>query len=153
MFGLSVHPDKTKIIFAKEDGREGRHPFQKFTFLGYDFQPRQVRKPNGKICLGFIPAASNGAKVKIRQTVRSWRWRTRVDKTLADLASWANPIIRGWLNYYGKFARYTLGGILDYIDKRLIKWIKKKHKMGSHRKAWERLKWIKKTNPRLFAHW
>lgn len=152
-FGLTIHPEKTRIICTKVNGKEIDYPFCKFTFLGYDFQPRQVKKADGRIELGYIPAVSLEAKVRIKQAVRSWKWRQRVDKSPKDLALAANPMIRGWINYYGKFARYELNYVLNYIDMRLVKWIKSKYKISGHRRAWEKLTLIKKDFPKLFAHW
>ena len=33
--GLTLHPEKTKIVYCKDDDRRGTYPNQKFDFLGY----------------------------------------------------------------------------------------------------------------------
>ncbi|MGH3179500.1 MAG: group II intron maturase-specific domain-containing protein [Streptosporangiaceae bacterium] len=33
--------------------------------------------------------------------VRSWRLRRHTTFTPAELARWINPIVRGWMSYYG----------------------------------------------------
>src|SRR5690242_6396308 len=38
--GLTLHPEKTKIVYCKDDDRRGAYPDQKFDFLGYTFRPR-----------------------------------------------------------------------------------------------------------------
>ena len=37
-FGLRFHPDKTRIVYCKQDGRDEEHPVTSFTFLGFDFR-------------------------------------------------------------------------------------------------------------------
>ena len=34
---LELHPDKTRIVYCKDDRRSGKHPETKFDFLGYTF--------------------------------------------------------------------------------------------------------------------
>ena len=41
--GLKLHPEKTRIVYCKEDGRPGNHEHIKFDFLGYTFQPRRAK--------------------------------------------------------------------------------------------------------------
>jgi len=37
--GLELHPDKTRIVYCKDDDRRGDYPEMKFDFLGYTFRP------------------------------------------------------------------------------------------------------------------
>jgi hypothetical protein len=37
---LSLHPEKTKVVYCKDESRKGWYPTKKFTLLGYTFQPR-----------------------------------------------------------------------------------------------------------------
>jgi hypothetical protein len=43
----------------------------------------------------------NKAKA-IRDTFRRWNLPNRSDKAIEDLSRMFNPIIRGWLQYYGR---------------------------------------------------
>src|SRR6266849_6122461 len=38
--GLTLHPDKTQIVYCKDDDRRGDYPNRNFDFLGYTFRPR-----------------------------------------------------------------------------------------------------------------
>ncbi len=38
--GLALHPEKTKIVYCKDDDRRGTHDHTSFDFLGYTFRPR-----------------------------------------------------------------------------------------------------------------
>ncbi len=40
--------------------------------------------------------------------MRSWKLHLRSDKAIEDLARMFNPIIRGWLQYYGRYYRSAL---------------------------------------------
>jgi len=94
--GLTLHPEKTKIVYCKDDDRHGDYLTQKFDFLGYTFRPRLARRRGGKIGVSFSPAASDKALKAIRQTVRGWSLHRRSDKALDDLARMFNAHIRGW---------------------------------------------------------
>lgn len=45
--GLTLHPDKTKIVYCRDESRRGPHPVFRFDFLGYTFRPRLVSKRTG----------------------------------------------------------------------------------------------------------
>src|ERR1035437_1349027 len=65
--GLTLHPDKTKVVYCKDDERRGDFPDHKFDFLGYTFRPRLSRRRNG-FGVSFSPAVSGKALKSIRQT-------------------------------------------------------------------------------------
>src|SRR5215471_11928578 len=92
--GLTLHPEKTKIVYCKDDDRRRDYPNQKFDFLVYTFRPRLSRRWRGTFGVVFSPAASDKALKTIRQTVRSWTLHERSDKSLDDLARMFNSHIR-----------------------------------------------------------
>jgi Reverse transcriptase (RNA-dependent DNA polymerase) len=47
--GLTLHPEKTKIVYCKDDDRRGTYRYQKFDFLGYTFRPRLSRRWQGEV--------------------------------------------------------------------------------------------------------
>ncbi len=152
---LELHPEKTKIVYCKEEGRKGQYPVMKFDFLGYTFRPRLARTRWGKFFVSFTPAISNKAATAIRQKIRSWKWQLRPGDTLEDLAIEYNPMIRGWINYYGRFNPSAMLGILDHINWRLIRWATCKYKKlrGRQRKATRWLRQIAERQPNMFVHW
>jgi hypothetical protein len=97
--GLRLHPDKTKIVYCKDDNRPGSHEHVSFTFLGYQFRARSVRSTRGVLFTAFTPAISPEALAKISGEVRSWRIHTRTRHSLQDLADLINPVVRGWMTY------------------------------------------------------
>jgi RNA-directed DNA polymerase len=152
--GLELHPDKTRIVYCKDSNRRGSYGHTAFTFLGYTFRPRGVRTKSGKMFTGFNPAISKDALTKIGRQVRSWGLHRRTDVSEADLAERINPIVRGWMNYYGAFYRSALYPLLARINAYLMRWLRKKFKRLRGRKkahqAWTR---AVTTRPRFFAHW
>ena len=152
--GLTLHPEKTKIVYCKDDDRRGTYRYQKFDFLGYTFRPRLSRRWQG-FGVVFSPAASDKALKKIRQTVRGWTLHERSDKSLDDLARMFNVNIRGWINYYARYYKSALYPTLRHIDRILARWAHRKFKpLKRHRRRSQQwLERIARRQPDLFAHW
>jgi RNA-directed DNA polymerase len=153
--GLQLHPDKTRIVYCRDGKRRGAHEHRSFTFLGYTFRSRMVRARIGRFFFGFNPAVSDEAAKRIRRQIRTWRLHLRSGSTIGDLARAINPIVRGWINYYGRFYKSELVYVLDGINHYLMRWATRKYKrLRRHRRrAWERLATVARYHPGLFAHW
>ncbi|MFE9174462.1 reverse transcriptase domain-containing protein [Streptomyces kebangsaanensis] len=59
--GLELHPDKTRIVYCKDDNRRSRFPVTEFTFLGFTFRPRGAKDRHGVMFTAFPPATSHQA--------------------------------------------------------------------------------------------
>ena len=153
--GLELHPDKTRIVYCKDANRTGSAEHEQFSFLGYTFRPRLAKNHRGQHFVGFLPAISNDAAKAIRQEIRRWRISVHSDKSLQDIASFVNPIVRGWCNYYGRFYKSWLYRSLRQINEYLIRWARRKFKRlrTSVRRAWRWLHGVQRRAPTLFAHW
>jgi RNA-directed DNA polymerase len=153
--GLELHPTKTKIVYCKDDDRRGTYPHERFDYLGYTFRARRSKNRWGKYFVNFSPGVSNVATKAIREEIRNWQLRCRVDKWIDDLARMFNPIIRGWITYYGRFYKSALYPTLRYLDLRLTQWAMAKYKrLKRHRRR--ATHWISRASlrdPTLFAHW
>ena len=152
---LELHPEKTQIVCCHVGNQQHTQVSKKFDFLGYCFRPRLVRNRYRKLFVSFTPAISPRAAKRIRQQVRRWRLHFRVSQSLDDLARRVNPIIRGWLNYYGAYQRSSLVPVLRHIDRCLVKWVKWKYKKKGHytKRARHWLGQVARYQPGLFAHW
>ncbi|MGW7366379.1 group II intron maturase-specific domain-containing protein [Streptomyces sp. NPDC054841] len=53
--------------------------------------------------------------------VRSWRLHTRSDLSFVELARRINPIVRGWMQYFGRFYRSALTPPLMRINAYLVR--------------------------------
>ncbi len=153
--GLELHPEKTRVIYCKDDDRREDYPDISFDFLGYGFRPRRSKNRWGKFFINFSPAISNKAAKAIRQEVRSWNLPVRSDKALDDLARMFNAAIRGWVSYYGAYYKSALYRTLRHIDRKLVLWATRKFKRlrGHKRRADHWLQRIARRQTWLFAHW
>jgi RNA-directed DNA polymerase len=152
--GLRLHPDKTKIVYCKDGNRPSSYEHTAFTFLGFTFRQRRARNRHGKSFSNFLPAISKDALNKISAAVRSWRLHLRIGHTFKDLARRINPIVAGWMQYYGAFYRSALSPLLQRINAYLMRWIRKKYKrLRGKKKARECWQGITERYPLMFAHW
>ena len=154
--GLELHPVKTRIVYCKDDDRPGGLAVTQFDFLGYTFQPRRAKNRWGKFFVSFLPAISTAAATAIRHTIREWRMAaTRNNQSLEDLARLTNPVVRGWLNYYGRFYRSRCVQVLRHLNEALAAWARRKYK-----RFWRRerasMHWLYRIacrDPHLFVWW
>ena len=153
--GLELHPDKTRIVYCKDDDRRGNYPETKFDFLGYTFRPRRSKNRYGKFFVSFTPGVSNDAAKEMRQTIRGWRIQLKSDKSLEDISRMFNPVIRGWINYYGCYYKSALYPTLRHVDRHLALWVQRKYKRFKRhkRRAEHWLGGVARREPKLFAHW
>lgn len=138
--GLQLHPTKTKIVYCRDSNRRGEHEDISFDFLGYTFRARAaVNKRTGVEFSSFAPAISRDKLTEKSREVRRWRIHRRVNDDLADLAEWINPIVRGWMTYWGHFHRVQMHGLLQRINAYLMRWARKKYRRlrsSSRLQAW-----------------
>lgn len=154
--GLTLHPEKTKIVYCKDGSRKGKYPNTKFDFLGYTFRPRAVKNTKrNSMFVSFTPAVSSSALITMRQTTRKWNFRNRTDLGLEDFARMYNPILRGWFEYYGRYQPSALSPVYRHFNKTLVAWSMRKYlRLKGHKtRASHFIEGIAKRQPRLFFHW
>ena len=152
-FGIELNLEKTKIVYCKDSGRKGDYENISFDFLGYTFKPRRAKNKQGKVFTGFLPAMSDKAQKAIRKEIRSWRLQLYTRKTIKEIAEKYNCKIRGWINYYSHYYKTEVVRTMEYIDKCLAKWVKRKYKKRTKKQAINWLEEIGKREPMMFAHW
>ncbi|HYZ38452.1 MAG TPA: group II intron maturase-specific domain-containing protein, partial [Pseudonocardiaceae bacterium] len=152
--GLRLHPDKTRIVYCKDSRRRAAFPVTSFRFLGYTFGPRKARYPDGKAFTSFLPAVSPEALKAMGQQIRQWRIHRRTRCDLNELAAWINPIVVGWMHYYGRFYRSQMYPLLQRINTYLMRWARNKYKRLRGYKRFQ-VWWsgLVDREPGLFAHW
>ncbi|SHG40403.1 group II intron reverse transcriptase/maturase [Salegentibacter echinorum] len=145
---LKAHPEKTKIVYCKKDGRNLKgYPVQ-FDFLGFSFQPIRFKLKRGGSFLQFDCKMSRKSKVRITRELRELAFHNKTQRGIQDLA-------KGWIQYYGKISRRSLQPVFYYLHNRMIRWILNKYKSfkGSKVKAAKWLRQITRGYPNLFYHW
>lgn len=150
---LRLHPKKTKIVYCKDSNREGNYENEQFDFLKYTFRSRKVKSKLGEFFVSFTPAISNKARKRIGDKIREWKLRDWSSITIEEMAKRINPVIRGWINYYGKFYPTALFPIYRQLFYHQTKWASWKYKMRSYSIARKWLRRIAKKENGLFVYW
>jgi group II intron reverse transcriptase/maturase len=153
--GLTMHPEKSRIVYCQDSNRTEVFPHVHFTFLGFTFRPRKAMSRQGRVFTSFLPGVSADAVKRMRKVVRGWRIPRQTPATLAELAQQYNSVIRGWWEYYGTFYQTAMREPFRYIDRKLEQWARRKYKTLSRhkRRSLEWLSGVKRDCPGLFAHW
>jgi RNA-directed DNA polymerase len=153
---LELHPTKTKIVYCKDDRRRGKYPNVQFDFLGYCFRPRLTKRfrDNSLFC-GFNPAVSSLAMKTMRAAIRELNLRHQTQLPLEEIARRFNPLLRGWIEYYGRYAPSALYPLLRYVNQTLLTWVMRKFKRFRDRKVRANafLRELAKEQASLFVHW
>jgi RNA-directed DNA polymerase len=138
-WGLELHPDKTRVVYCiKTMTGRGITRRSHLTSLGYTFRPRRARNWRGKYFVSFLHAISNEAAKELRGEIHNWRMHLKPDKSIEDLSRMFNPVIRGWINYYGRFYKSELYGVLRHLNQALVRWVRRKYKrFNRHRRKAE----------------
>jgi RNA-directed DNA polymerase len=103
--GLSLHPTKTRIVHATEEG---------FDFLGWHFGGGQ-KWPRQK------------SLQKLQDKLRPLRKRTE-GRSLSEIIAQMNPILRGWHGYFRQSHRTGLSGPDGWLRRRLRALLRKREK-------------------------
>jgi len=152
--GLTLHPDKTRIVYCKNQYHRGNYKVVTFDFLGYRFRPSWIKTRRGKTGLYFIAEISPESAKEIRSTMNNWPWSRWSQKELKDFRTFVNSRLSGWLYYFSAFGLSGIRNILFHFDMRLTRWVKDKYKrMKSLTQAAKRVMRARKNNPGLFPHW
>jgi RNA-directed DNA polymerase len=104
---------------------------------------------------GYTPAVSPTALKSMRATIKSLNIPRQTPGTLAEIARQLNPLLRGWIAYYGRYSRSALSTLADYVNQKLRAWIRRKFKrFQSHKtRASLFLRKLARENRGLFVHW
>lgn len=152
---LELHPQKTKLVYCKDKDRTGDYENTSFDFLGYTFRRTLIKDRLGRLQWNFLASASKSACKALKDKIKALELHKKSGSTLEMIAETINPIVRGWMNYFGAFNRSAMKRTLDVIQRRLIKWAMCKYKRfrGHRTRAEVWLGEVKRRKPNMFAHW
>ena len=154
--GLQMHPLKTKLVYCKDSNRRGVYPNVTFDFLGFTFKPRAAQNTiRNETFTNWLPAISTKAMKSMNEKMNDWTVLERTDNTIQDIAEKINPVLRGWINYYGKFYKTKLKNFMHIVNVKIARWARRKYKnlRTSEMKAIVWLHGICMRTPNFFAHW
>ena len=116
--GLELHPSKTKIVYCRDSRRKAKEEVNQFDFLGFGFRTRlAVSSKSGRKFQTFSPAMSRLALKNIVWTIKhKWKLQSKAHLSLAQIAKWINPIVRGLAEYYTKFGAAQFRTVARYIN-------------------------------------
>lgn len=153
---LEMHPGKTQVVYCKDGSRRKRHPRKKFDFLGFTFRPRVVKnRKRNSLFVSFTPAVSSKALKSMRENTRRWNFRNRTELSLEDISRLYNPVLRGWIAYYGRFCPSAMYPVFRHFNKTLVAWAMRKYRRlkGHKIRTSLFLENVAETQPYLFVHW
>ncbi len=154
---LEMHEDKTKIVSCKDSNRNRK--FERvitFDFLGYTFMPREAQNSQRKeVFTNFLPAVSKKAMTAMNEKLNNMPILRTPGIEIEAVAKEINPVLQGWINYYGRFYPTKLNSFLRTINAKLANWAIRKYKKlrTSITKAMKWLSSLYRRKPNLFAHW
>lgn len=154
--GLELHPEKTHVVYCKDSNRRGDHAEVSFDFLGYTFKPRIAQNGRRKEWFtSWLPAVGKQAMKAMNEKMKQWSVLRSSGCTLRQLAETINPVLRGWINYYGHFYKTELVRFMRLVNVKIVQWARRKYK-GLRSSKMKAIKWlhgISQRSPHLFAHW
>ena len=123
--GLSLHPDKTRVVDLRE-GKEG------FDFLGCHFHARMSGKlwEQKRIVRYYLHRWPSVRSMKrARAKVKALTARSQVGQQLEDVIRRLNLFLRGWANYFRTGnAAFKFIAMDRYVTWRLKRWLVEKRR-------------------------
>jgi RNA-directed DNA polymerase len=91
----------------------------------------------------------------MREKIRELGVRQRTEVSMVDIAGKLNPLLRGWIQYYGRYTSSALKALYLYVEEAIAAWLRRKFKRLNARRgrAFDTLKGVRRQNPKLFVHW
>ena len=148
-------PAKRRAVPTATGRRRLDHEHTAFTFLGFTFRARKaINSRNGTHFTSFLPAISAEALKAKSAELRAMRIHACTDHALDDLAGWLNPIVSGWMNYYGQQSRSAFYPLLQRVNTYLRRWAAKKYRrLRTHKRFRQWWDAVLERAPGLFVHW
>ena len=118
---LELHPQKTRIVYCKYKDRKREYPNVEFDFLGCTFKGIFIKCRTGKVGMNFIASASKKSNKLFRAKIKELEIHKKTGCKIEMIAECINPIIRGWVNYFGKYNAAAIKYSLDCVERRIVK--------------------------------
>ena len=113
---LTLHPEKTKIVNLR--GISEKKYSKSYDFLGFTLRPQWCKIKSGSMLLPsiFISRKSESSILEKFRKLQIHKRRGNIEELAAEM----KPILRGIINYYGKFSVGHMRKIWNQLNARLI---------------------------------
>ena len=125
---LEMHPTKTKIVYCQDGNRKGKYPNSNSTSSDTAFGRDCVQRPERQTVLWIQPSGQLFGAESHADDDRELDFLHQTQLSLVDIARRVNPLLRGWIEYYGRYAPSALASLLRYINHMLRAWVMRKFK-------------------------
>jgi group II intron reverse transcriptase/maturase len=149
-YGLTLHPEKTKLIDLEEEkGQQGREK-KTFDFLGFTHYMGKSRKGRRVLKRKTSSKKLNASLKRMSSWIKLNRHKLSMPVLIADL----NQKLRGHYAYYGVTFNSRRLNSYYYRTRRLLhKWLN--HRGGKRVWSWEKIaqlleEWIPLEKPRIY---
>jgi RNA-directed DNA polymerase len=149
-YGLTLHPEKTRLIKLDEKDIKGHHQKKTFDFLGFTHYISKSR--NGK---RILKRKTSGKKLNASlKRMEEWIRDNRHKLSLTELIRELNLKLRGHYGYYGITFNSKMISSFHYQTKRkLQKWLNRRGGKGAW--TWEKVTkltnvWMPLEKPRIY---
>lgn len=78
----------------------------------------------GQPFVSFLPAVNCKAAKRIQAMLRAWR-RLPTSQRLEEVARVISPVVRGWVNYYGRYYRSRCVAVRRHVNLTLAAWVRR----------------------------
>jgi RNA-directed DNA polymerase len=146
---LQLHPEKTHIVYCKDEDRRKEYPLISFDFSASRFSREWQGNKHGRFC--FVPSGGQQqGQEQDSQTIKNGVfivWWT----SLEDIVERINPVLRGWYQYWPVY-KPALFSVLRNVQRSLIRWAQWKYKgLRNHMRNARRFSDVRKRTPGLCA--
>ncbi len=105
--------------------------------------------------MNFSPAISKEAGKSIREKIRKTGIKRKTEWTIEAIAGILNPMIKGWIEYYGRYNLSAMRSVIRYLHQTIVGWAMRKYKkLKKHKtRGIDFLERVYGEKPNLFVHW
>lgn len=139
-FGLTLHPEKTRLIefgrFATERRENrGQGKPDTFDFLGFTHQCGKTRK-------GWFTIKRQSSAKRMRNKLREIKaqLRSRMHHSVSEVGRWLGSVVRGWINYHAVPGNIrSVSQFRTQVTRIWLRVIRRRSQKARSRWRWERM--------------
>jgi hypothetical protein len=149
-YGLTLHPEKTRLIDLDEEKGKDKHPKKTFDFLGFTHYISKSRKSNRILKRKTSSKKLNLALMRLSDWIKFYRHKLPIPELISEL----NPKLRGHYAYYGiTFNSRRLNAYFMQTKRLLHKWLN--HREGKRVWTWDKImklttEWVPLVQPGIY---